>query len=209
LVVVLAAAIALVHRLGWFDGARRWWVRAAVGAGAAAVIAVGGYVGERHYLDHRYENTGQVQDLASALRWARDVRDARIAVGGIRGVFTQYPFYGTDLSNEVQWLGKRGPHDAYNRIPDCREWREAIDAGGYTHVVTTFDPYLPGTMRNTPEGRWTGSDPNAHLVLRDGPVRVFELRGRLDPAGCTGQKPLSEAQLHSVPNLNSSLKNSD
>ena len=209
LVVVLAAAIALVHRLGWFDGARRWWVRAAVGAGAAAVIAVGGYVGERHYLDHRYENTGQVQDLASALRWARDVRDAHIAVGGIRGVFTQYPFYGTDLSNEVQWLGKRGPHDAYNRIPDCREWREAIDAGGYTHVVTTFDPYLPGTMRNTPEGRWTGSDPNAHLVLRDGPVRVFELRGRLDPAGCAGQKPLSKAKLHSVPNLNSSLKNSD
>ena len=69
---------------------------------------------------HRYENTGQVQDLDDALRWSRDVRDARIAVAGIRGVFTQYPFYGTDLSNRVQWLGLRGPHDAYGRIPDCQ-----------------------------------------------------------------------------------------
>ncbi len=203
LVVALAAAIAVVHRQGWLRGAGRMWARIAVGVAAAAVIVAGGYAAERHYLEHRYEDTGQVQDLASALRWARDIRDANIALGGIRAVFTQYPFYGTNLSNEVQWLGKRGPHDAYDRIPNCRQWRRAVDAGGYTHVVTTFDPYLPGTLRNSPEGRWTGSDPNAHLVLRDGPVRVFELRGPLDPSGCKGQKPLSEAQLHRVPNLNS------
>ncbi len=205
LVVVLAAAIALAHRWYWLKGADRWWARIAVGVAAAIAIVAAGYVGQRHYLEHRYEDTGQTQDLASALRWARDIRDARIAIGGIRGVFTQYPFYGTDLSNEVQWLGKRGPHDAYNRIPDCRQWRRAINAGGFTHVVTTFDPYFPGTMRNSPEGRWTGSDPNAHLVLRDGPVRVFELRGPLDPARCAGQRPLSPAKLHSVPNLNSTL----
>jgi hypothetical protein len=179
------------------------------GVAAAALLVAAGYVGARHYLEHRYEDTGASQDLAAALRWSRDVRDARIAVAGIRGVFTQYPFYGTDLSSMVQWLGKRGPHDAYSRIPNCRQWRRAVDAGGYTHVVTTFDPYFPGTMRNSPEGRWTQSDPNAHVVLRDGPVRVFELRGPLDPAGCQGQKPLSEAELHSVPNLNSTLKNSD
>jgi hypothetical protein len=200
LVVVVAGAIALAHRLGWLG---RRWVRVAVGTAALAAIAVGGYAGERHYLEHRYENTGQAQDLASALRWTRDIRDARIAVGGIRGVFTQYPFDGTDLSNEVQWLGKRGPHDGYSRIPNCRQWREAVNAGGFTHVVTTFDPYLPGTLTDSPEGLWTGSDPNAHLVLRDGPVRVFELRGPLDPAGCVGQKPLTHEQLHRVPNLNS------
>jgi hypothetical protein len=209
LVLVLAIAIALTHRRRWLAGAGRVWARAALAVAVTAAFVAAGYVGERHYLEHRYENTGGVQDLASALRWSRDIRDARIAVAGIRGVFTQYPFYGTDLSNDVQWLGERGPHDAYNRIPDCRQWREAINAGGFTHVVTTFDPYLPGTARSSPEGRWTGSDPNAHVVLRDGPVRVFELRGPLDPAGCQGQKPLSEKKLHSVPNLNSSLKNSD
>jgi hypothetical protein len=208
LVLVLAAAIAFVRRRGWLARGRRSWARAAVGLAALVLVVAAGYAGERHYLEHRYEDTGEVQDLASALRWARDIRDARIAVAGIRGVFTQYPFYGTDLSNEVQWLGKRGPHDSYSRIPNCRQWRRAVDAGGYTHVVTTFDPYLPGTKRNSPEGRWTESDPNAHVVLRDGPVRVFELRGPLDPAGCKGQRPLSQAQLHSVPNLNSTLKNS-
>ena len=107
------------------------------------VVIAGGYVAERHYLENRFEDAGQSQDLTSALRWANDIRDARIAIGGIRGVFTQFPFYGTDLSNQVQWLGERGPHDAFNRIPDCRQWREAINAGHYTHVVTTFDPYLP------------------------------------------------------------------
>src|SRR4051794_21016536 len=205
LVLVLAIAIALARRRRWLAGTGRLWARAALAVAVTATVVAAGYVGERHYLEHRYENTGQVQDLASALRWSRDIRDARIAVGGIRGVFTQYPFYGTDLSNDVQWLGKRGPHDAYNRIPGCRQWREAINAGGFTHVVTTFDPYLPGTARSSPEGRWTGSDPNAHVVVRDGPVRVFELRGPLDPAGCKGQKPLGEKRLHSVPNLNSTL----
>ncbi|MFL5891937.1 MAG: hypothetical protein ACJ75I_04270 [Solirubrobacterales bacterium] len=209
LVAALAGAIALARRRGWLSRTRGRRAGGAVVAVAAITVVAVGYIGERHYLEDRFQNTGQSQDLASALRWAADVRDAKVAVAGIRGVFTQYPFYGSDLSNEVQWLGKRTPHDGYERIADCREWREAIDAGGFTHVVTTFDPYLPGTLPNSPEGRWTGSDPNAHLVLRDGPVRVFELRGPLDPAGCAGQKPLSEAKLHSVPNLNSTLPGAD
>ncbi len=160
---------------------------ALAGVALAAGVAAG-YGEQDHYLTHRYEDTGQAQDLANALRWSRDVRDARIAVAGIRAVFTQYPFYGTDLSNRVQWLGVRGPHDSYQRIPNCPQWRRAINAGGFTHVVTTFDPYLPDDLHNSPEGRWTQSDPNAHVVLRDGPVRVFELRGPLDPAGCRGPK---------------------
>jgi hypothetical protein len=172
---------------------------------AAAVLAAGvaaGWGEQVHYLTHRYENTGDAQDLDQALRWARDIRDARIAVGGIRGVFTQYAFYGTDLSNHVQWLGERGPHDAYLRIPDCADWRRAVDAGGYTHVVTTFDQYLPPHRGNTPEGRWTQSDPNAKVIVSEGPVRVFQITGPLDPSGCRGQRPLPPRKLHGVPNLN-------
>ncbi len=208
LVVLGAGAIALAHRRGWIASSRAW-MRLAVAVGVAGIVIAAGYVAERHYLQNRFENEGQSQDLTGALRWANDIRDARIAIGGIRGVFSQFPFYGTDLSNEVQWLGVRGPHDAYNRIPDCRQWREAINAGGYTHVVTTFDPFLPGAMRNSPEGRWTQSDPNARVVVSQGPVRVFQIAGPLDPAGCKGQKPLSHAQLHRVPGLNSSLKSNN
>src|SRR6185295_16245860 len=72
----------------------------------------------------------------------------------------------TDLSNRVQWLGARGPHDSYQRISNCPQWRRAVNAGGYTHVVTTFDPYLPDDLHNSPEGRWTQSDPNAQVILR-------------------------------------------
>jgi len=202
LVVAFAVLVSILRSRGALGPAARTRVRVALAAGALGLAIAAGYGEQDHYLTHRYENTGQVQDLAGALRWSRDVRGARIAVAGIRAVFTQYPFYGTDLSNRVQWLGARGSHDAYQRIPDCRQWRRAVDAGGYTHVVTTFDPYLPDDMHNSPEGRWTQSDPNAQVILRDGPVRVFELRGPLDPAACAGQKPLTQAQLHSVPNLN-------
>jgi hypothetical protein len=209
LVVAGAALVFILRSRGVLGRAARMRVRVALVAAALGVAVAAGYREQDHYLTHRYENTAQVQDLAEALRWSRDVRDARIALGGIRAVFTQYPFYGTDLSNRVQWLGVRGSHDAYQRIPDCREWRQAIDSGGYTHVVTTFDPYLPGQMRNSLEGRWTQSDPNAQIVLRDGPVRVFELRGPLDPAGCAGQRPLTQAQLHSVPNLSGTPSSRD
>jgi hypothetical protein len=208
LVVLGAGAIALAHRRGWIASSRAW-MRVALAVSAAGVVIAGGYVAERHYLKNRFEDAGQSQDLTSALRWANDTRDARIAIGGIRGVFTQFPFYGTDLSNQVQWLGERGPHDAFNRIPDCRQWRETINVGHYTHVVTTFDPYLPGTMRNSPEGRWTQSDPNARVVVSQGPVRVFQITGPLNPAGCKGQRPLSHKQLHRVPGLNSSLKSNN
>ncbi len=159
LVVACAAAVWVLRSRGALGPAARTRVRVALAVAALGAAVAAGYAEQDHYLTHRYENTGQVQDLDDALRWSRDIRDATIAVGGIRGVFTQYPFYGTDLSNRVQWLGLRGPHDAYQRIPDCRQWRSAINAGGYTHVVTTFDPYLPGRMRNSPEGRWTQSRP--------------------------------------------------
>jgi hypothetical protein len=206
-VLALAGAGWLLHWRGLLAPASAALVAALAVAGAAVAL-VGGYAEQRHYLARAYQDTGAGQDLAGAIRWARDLRDAKIAVAGIRGVFTQYPFYGADLSNRVQWLGIRGAHDSYSRIPDCAEWRRAVNAGGYTHVVTTFDPYLPGTLGNSPEGRWTQSDPNAHLVLEDGPVRVFQIAGPLDPAGCKGQKPLSSAQLHSVPNLNGTSTNS-
>jgi hypothetical protein len=174
-------------------GPPRWQL----GLVAAAVVGLlgAGFAEQRHYLEHRYEDSGHSLGLTGAFRWARDLRDARIAIGGIRGVFNQYPFYGTDLSNHVQWLGYRGEDDAWLRIPDCEGWRRAIDEGGYDYVVTTYDPFAPGPLTDTKEALWTRRDPATREILDDGPVSVFEVRGPLDPSGCDGLPRLSRAEL--------------
>ena len=186
----------------WLRARGRWGARAPLGwlaglAVAVVLVALGaGWWEQRHYLEHRYDSLSPRLDLAGAVRWARDLRDAKVAVGGVRGVFNQFPFYGTDLSNEVQWLGKKGPDGAYERIPTCAEWRQALADGGYTHVVTTYDPFDPGSLTDTKEALWTRTDPAAKQILRDGPVSVFELRGAPDPAGCDDLPDLTAAELN-------------
>ncbi len=175
-------------------GAPRRWT-----AGIAALVVAGalaaGWWEQNHFLERRYDNLSPQLRIADAARWARDLRDAKLAVSGIRGVFNQYPFYGTDLSNEVQWLGEQGPDGAYERIATCSEWRRALAEGGYTHVVTMYDPFNPGTLTDTKEALWTRRDPSARVVLRDGPVSVFELDGAPDPGACDDLPALSPAEL--------------
>ena len=115
---------------------------------------------------------------------------------GVRGVFNQYPFYGDDLSNEVQWLGVEGDDGAWLRIPTCELWREELAAGDYTHVVTMYDPFNPGRLTDTKEALWTREDPASRELFRDGPVSVFELTGEPDPAACGDLPELSEAELN-------------
>ena len=117
----------------------------AVVAGAAvAVAALVGWFEQRHYLERRYENTSPRLQLASTLRWARDIRDARIAVAGIRGVFNQYPLYGTDLSNHVQWLGDR----AASTTPGFGS--RPASAGARSSTTAATRTWSPPTTRSTP-----------------------------------------------------------
>jgi hypothetical protein len=153
---------------------------AALAGVAALVAAVGGYVLQRHYLDQRYTDYEPMPEVAA---WARDAEDARI---GIAGFFVQYPLYGLDLSNRVDYVARHGPHGAFTRIDSCRDWRRALNEGGYEYVVTTPFNY-PGNLRGDQpdEAGWTGSDAAARLVLRDRRlVSLYRLSGRLDPAAC-------------------------
>ena len=92
-----------------------------------------------------------------------------------------------------------GPDGAYLRIPTCEQWRTELAAGGYTHVVTTYDPFNPFNpdgLTDTKEALWTREDPASKEILRDGPVAVFELTGPLDPAGCGDLPDLSASELN-------------
>jgi hypothetical protein len=134
-------------------------------------------------------------NLDSAYRWARDVEDARIGLAGTSAGFAGYGFYGTDLSNHVQYLGEEGPHGGFNAIPTCAGFREAVNEADLDYLVTA--PFLnflhPGDPLPSPEARWLRGERAARPILRSGPVTVWEIRGELDPGACgTANAPLRE-----------------
>ncbi len=158
----------------------------------AAALA-GGFALEQSYLSNRY---GGASVMPRILRWARDTKDARIAIVGF---FAQYPLYGNDLSNYVQYVAHRAPDRHSARITTCPAWRRAINDGDYGYVIVT-NPGFPFPSRQPAlEADWTRSDPAAHLMFEDSNlieqanVRthawLFKINGKLNPAGCAPSAP--------------------
>jgi hypothetical protein len=186
LAVLIPAALLLARR----RGAPRASIVAGFAALALAAVAIG-YPVQRHYLRDRFLNADAETSipgmhLDSAYRWARGVSDARIGLAGTTAGFLEYGFYGTDLSNRVRYLGARGPHGAFNAIPTCAEFRGAVNAADLDYLVTA--PFLnfiePGKPIRSPEAAWLRGEPAVAPIDRSGPVAVWRVRGRLDPAGC-------------------------
>ena len=199
LVVVLAVAVPAALLLARGHGASRGVVVGGFAALALAVVAIG-YPVQRHYLQERFRNevAGESipgMDLDSAYRWARDISDARIGLAGTTAGFAQYGFFGTDLSNQVRYLGARGAHGAFNAIPTCSAFRAAVNAADLDYLVTS--PFLnflhPGNPIPSPEARWLHGEAAVRPILRSGAVTVWKVRGRLDPSACgPANAPLRE-----------------
>jgi hypothetical protein len=186
-----------------------WWARSrgaprgAVAAGFATLalaVAAIGYPVQRDYLRDRFANADSAtaipgMHLDSAYRWARDVEGARIGLAGTTAGFLQYGFYGTDLSNQVRYLGTKGPHGAFNAIPSCAEFRAAVNAADLDYLVSA--PFLnfvePGEPVVSPEAGWLRGEPAVASLDRSGPVTVWRVRGHLDPSSCDSRNaPLRE-----------------
>ncbi|HEX6688599.1 MAG TPA: hypothetical protein VF085_08045, partial [Solirubrobacterales bacterium] len=100
-----------------------------------AAIAIG-YPVQRHYLQNRYANpTFATPGLNAAFKWADNISDARIATTSTR----QYPLYGADLSNHVQYIGEEQPNGGFTAPTSCKQWRRLLNAGHYDYVVTSRD----------------------------------------------------------------------
>jgi hypothetical protein len=155
--------------------------RALAGAGALVLLAVvAGYPLQRHYLEHRYENpTFTAAGLDAAFEWAQGIDDARIATTSTR----QYPLYGKDLSNHVDYIGEEQPHGGLTAPKTCKAWRRLLNAGNYDYAITTRDRLEPGKSPYPPSAAWTAG-PGAQLVLRIPPTVVYRLRSKLDPSAC-------------------------
>jgi len=168
---------------------------AAAGFAALALLVVVGYSTQNHYLNDRYGPDSELpgQEMNSAYLWARGVSDAHIGIVGTTAGFYQYGLYGTDLSNEVVYIGEEGAHGAFNPIPGCRQFREAVNAARLDYLVTS--PFLDflnaGEPIASPEAGWLTGSPGVEAVGSEGLVTVWRVSDGLDPAGCdSGNAPL-------------------
>jgi hypothetical protein len=157
-------------------------------AGLVLLVLALGYPLQRHYLDARFGPSSEVPGLhlESAYQWARDKSNTRIGLAGTTAGFLSYGFYGTDLSNYVIYLGEKGPHGAYNAIPTCAAFRNAVNAADLDYLVTT--PFLNFIHTSnpipSPEATWLRGDKAAVPIRHDGPTTIWKLTGKLDASGC-------------------------
>jgi hypothetical protein len=197
--------VAIPAALTWF-----YFRSSAAGRGRLSLVLSGfvallvlifalGYPLQRHYLENRFDASSEVPGLQldSAYQWARDKSHTRIGLAGTTAGFLSYGFYGTDLSNHVIYLGKKGPHGAYNAIPTCEAFRTAANAANLDYLVTT--PFLnfihTGDPIPSPEATWLKGDKAAVPIHHDGPTTIWRIDGRLDPSACG---PVN-APLHRIP----------
>ena len=135
---------------------------------------------QRHYLENRYADPSfTTPGLNEAFRWAHSVSGARIATTSTR----QYPLFGTDLSNRVEFVGEERPHGGFVAPSSCRAWRRLLDEGDYDYVVASRDRVEPGMPPYPASASWT-EGPGATVILRRPPTVVFHLRRPPDPTTC-------------------------
>jgi hypothetical protein len=156
-------------RLGWV-------------VGTLVVLAVAvGYPIQRHYLADRYKDpTFAAPGLNAAFAWSRDISDARIATTSTR----QYPLFGTDLSNQVQYLGQERPHGGFEAPTTCRQYLQLLNEGDYNYVVATKDRLGPGKPPYPPLAKWL-EHAGAQPILKTPPTVVFKVNDHLRPSACS------------------------
>ena len=144
-----------------------------------AAIAIA-YPVQRNFLEGRYRNPSfTTPGLNAAFAWSREISGSRIATTSTR----QYPLFGTDLSNEVEYVGLERPHGGFVAPSTCREWRRLLNEGDYDYVVASRDRIEPERPPFPATARWT-EGPGATVILRKPPTVIFKLRTPLDPSAC-------------------------
>jgi len=147
---------------------------------AVVLLMAVGYPVQRHYLENRYANpTFAAPGLNAAFKSATPLSGARIATTSTR----QYPLFGTDLFNEVQYVGEHRPHGGFTPPTTCRRWREVLNEGNYDYAITTRDRTEPGKPPFPETAKWT-EGPGAEVFLRKPPTVIYKLTAPLDPSDC-------------------------
>jgi hypothetical protein len=155
------------------------WVAGTAAALIVLAVAIG-YPIQRHYLADRYKApTFTTPGLNAAFAWSRDISDAQIATTSTR----QYPLFGTDLSNEVQYLGIHRPHGGFEAPTTCHQYLQLLEEDNYDYAIATKDRLEPGKPPYPPLAKWL-ERAGAKPILKKPPTVVFELNDPLSPAAC-------------------------
>ena len=179
--------------LGLLRG-RRVVSRTYVAAGAGAVLLLAVVLGRaqevQYYNQHYVRTTPFLQDGGprKAYTFAHNQHGKRIGIAGSGEIFFgQYGFYGANLDNYVQYIGRPGPDGTYRLATTCHEFRRLINAGEYDYLITSK------ATQDSPEAEywypvyaWLKTDPALELVVEEPditpqPDYVFKVKGRLDP----------------------------
>lgn len=181
--------------------------RAAIAGAAATVVLLAVVLGraqEVQYAEQHYVNPDPFLGEGgpkAAYEFTQKLQDQRIGIiGSSQIIFGQYGFYGNDASNQVEFIGVKGPHGS-NRLPvTCRRLRGLINEGGYDYLVMSqytqdTGPYNSGVPNpyQVPVFAWVKNDPAVKLVVKDPdaspqPDYVFKVNGKLDPSACKPEK---------------------
>ncbi|HKG34821.1 MAG TPA: hypothetical protein VKA89_00110 [Solirubrobacterales bacterium] len=195
-VFIVAAMVWLPAGLGYLRGIGRVSIPM-IGAAVAGVLLLALVLGRAQqvqYVDNHYKRTTlflQEGGPVKAFDWARPLRDKRIGIVGSGEIFfSQYGFYGVDLSNRVDFVGVPGDRGTYRLATTCRQLRNRINAGDYDFlVVSQYTQDSPDAEYRYPVRAWTKTDPGLEEVLAEEeitpqPDYVYRVKGDLDPAGC-------------------------
>jgi hypothetical protein len=146
------------------------------------------------YMEKHYERASLFLQEGGPIKpfeFVRNMRDKRIGISGSGEIyFSQYGFYGVDLSNYVQFIGVSGPRGTYRLATSCRGFRNRVNAGNYDYlVISQFTRDAPEQPYNYPLRAWTKDDPALREIIAETNVEpqpdyVYEVVGRMDPNGC-------------------------
>jgi hypothetical protein len=178
--LALAAVAWFLARRPVSPTAVRW-----VGLASVAVVLVGGLAWVQRD-QARYRSAAEVAgfDGLTVLGPLRRQHDARIATDTL---FLQYPLYGYDLSNYVQFIGRKGPHGAFGALTTCRAWKAAVNEGNYDFLLVAAAHYPVPPLVRSPAMSWAESEHGHALrpLAREGDrATAYAVAGRLDPARC-------------------------
>jgi hypothetical protein len=179
-IVVFGIAL-VVAGVVWVFG-RSPTARRAVVIALIAISFAGGFVVREAYLRDRYSAAGSFPQRGpwgrQTVLYVQQLHDMRI---GIAGFFLQYGMYGSDLSNDVEYVGELRPDGSFTDITTCAAWRTAVNEGRYDYIVVM----PPFERESVPlQARWTRLDEQADEVFTSRKSAVYRIAAPLDPEGC-------------------------